>query len=301
MKKFLILLVFISTMSGYELGTIATASKTGMYYKLGIDISDLLKKYDINIKPISTGGSYENLDILNGHYIKNNNTFFAIVQKDAINYYNFLQYKTYEKSIYHKMPAVLSLGVEQIHIMTLEGNEYDFDQRKTFKVYCGTPDGGSCITAKYIEKAYGFDFVYVNSKFEKVYDKMKSGMVDLVINVIETPAAKFQDLQGVKLIDLPTNFVMEDMYTHSIIKKEDYKFLSEDIHAFAVPKVLVTNLSDSKYNPVIENLVKLIVLNKPLLEKEYGEYWKNIDFFYTKFKKMVPIAKKTLENIQKSQ
>lgn len=299
-KYVIILSIFYNFLFSYELGTIATASKGGMYYKLGSDISHLLKKYDIKLEPITTQGSYENLAILNGNYVQNKNTFFAIVQKDAISYYNYVQYKTHEKSIYHKLPAILSLGTEQIHILSLEENEYDFDKRKTFKVYCGEKEGGSCITARYIEKAYGFNFIYINSKAETVMEKMKSGMVDLMISVIEAPASKFKNLEGVKLIDLPTNFIMEDMYTHSQIKKEDYPFLSEDIHAFAVPKVLVTNLNEKKYAPIIESLVKIIILNKGLLEKEYGDYWGKIDFNYTKYKKISPYAKQVIEDIEKN-
>jgi hypothetical protein len=72
------------------------------------------------------------------------------------------------------------------------------------------------------------------------------------------------------------------------------------MHAFAVPKVLITNLADAKYAPIIENIVKIVVLNKKLLAQEYGAYWNNIDFFYYNFKKMSPYAQKTLEAIEKN-
>ena len=85
-----LLLIFIFTIFTYlnatNLGTIATGSKTGGYYKLGTDISMLLKNYGLKLKPIVSGGSYQNMETLNGVYVKNNNTFFAIVQKDAIPY-----------------------------------------------------------------------------------------------------------------------------------------------------------------------------------------------------------------------
>lgn len=297
MRFLVVVYLCYSTLLGYELGTVATASPNGMYYKLGSDISQLVSKYNIDLQVIQTEGSYQNMAILDGHFISDKNTFFAIVQKDVISYYNYIQYKNNNKTIYHTIPAVLSLGVEQIHIFTAEANEFDFENRKTFKVYCGGKESGSCVTARYIEKAYNFNFIYINSQFETVVDKIDSGMVDLIISVTQSPAKKFQDIQGLKLIDLPTNFVMEDMYTHATIKKEDYSFLSEDIHAFAVSKVLITNLSDRKYDPIIENLVKIIVLNKNLLIKEYGSYWEKIDFSYTNFKKMSPIAKETIESI----
>jgi TRAP-type uncharacterized transport system substrate-binding protein len=295
MKKLIFCLCFMATgMFGIEFGTLATASKTGMYYKLGQDISSLLKNYNINLTPIVTGGSYENMAILNGNFVENQDTFFAIVQKDVISYYNYLQFTNNSTSILDKIPAVLSLGIEQIHMITLQDTEYDYDQRKTFKIWCGDENGGTCVTAKYIEKAYNFNFVYVNAKRENRFDRLKDGTVDIVFSVIEAPASDFVDLKGFKLIDLPTNFIMEDMYTHSMITKKDYPWLEEDIHAFAVPKVLVTNLTEEKYNPIIENLTKIMILNKPYLAKTYGEYWNKIDFNYTAFKKMSKPAKEVI-------
>lgn len=288
------ILFLVSFVNAVEFGTLATASKTSKYYKLGGDISSLLKNYNINLKPIITGGSYENMSIMDGKFVEDQNTFFAIVQKDVISYYNYLQYTNNNVSILDKIPAVLSLGVEQIHLITLENTDYDYDQRKTFKVWCGDENGGSCVTAKYIEKAYNFNFIYVNAKKENRFDRLRDGTVDIVISVIEAPASDFADLKGLKLIDLPTNFIMEDMYTHSIITKKDYPWLSEDIHAFAVPRVLITNLTDEKYNPIIENFVKIMVLNKPYLAKTYGEYWNKIDFNYTAFKKISKVAKDTI-------
>ncbi len=296
MKKivFGMLLLWMSFANGTEFGTLATASKTGNYYKIGNNISALLKNYKINLQPIVTGGSFENMSILNGNFIENQNTFFAIVQKDVISYYNYLQYTENNVSILDKIPAVISLGVEQIHLITLENTEYDYDKRKAFKVWCGDENGGSCVTAKYIAKAYNFNFTYVNAKKENRFERLKDGTVDIVISVIEAPAGDFADMKGFKLIDFPTNFIMEDMYTHSVISKKDYPWLSEDIHAFAVPRVLITNLTDEKYNPIVENFTKILILNKPYLAKTYGDYWDKIDFSYTSFKKMAKPAKEVI-------
>jgi hypothetical protein len=176
----------------------------------------------------------------------------------------------------------------------LYDSEFDFERRKTYKVYCGEKESGSCITARYIEKAYDFKFIYINSKKENMFKKLEDGMVDMIISVTEAPAKSFENLEGVKLLDLPTNFVMEDMYIHSDITKENYSWMDEDIHAFAVSKVLVTNLSDKKYEPVIENLVKILILNKKYLAKKYGEHWDRVDFSYTNFKKISKAAKRVI-------
>ncbi len=295
MKIILLITIFLfNYANAIEFGTLATGTKSGMYYKLGSDISGLFKKYGINLKPIVTRGSYDNLSILNGHYVKNKNTFFAIVQKDAISYYNYIQYNKNKKSIINKIPAIISLGIEQIHILANINSDFDFEKRKTYKVFCGDMESGTCITTKYIEKAYNFKFIYVNSKEDTVLTKLKEGMIDLVFKVVEKPNSFFQHLEDVKFIDLPTNFIMEDMYVHSELTKEDYPWIDEDIHAFAVQKVLVTNLYEKKYAPIMANIANILTLNKTYLEKNYGKYWKNVDFSYTNFKKMSRASKKVI-------
>ncbi len=198
------ILFLVSFVNAVEFGTLATASKTGKYYKLGGDISSLLKNYNINLKPIITGGSYENMSIMDGKFVEDQNTFFAIVQKDVISYYNYLQYTNNNVSILDKIPAVLSLGVEQIHLITLENTDYDYDQRKTFKVWCGDENGGSCVTAKYIEKAYNFNFIYVNAKKENRFDRLRDGTFDIVISVIEAPA---KSLAGASITEITISTV----------------------------------------------------------------------------------------------
>jgi len=296
---FITLFTLLSYINATNLGTIATGSKAGGYYKIATDISNLLKNYGLSLTPIVSGGSYQNLETLNGVYVKNQNTFFAIAQKDAISYYNYIQFENNGKSIYSKIPVVLSLGIEQIHIYTLESSEYDFEKRKTYKVFCGSEQSGSCITAKYIERAYDFNFIYVNSKLENVINRLKDGSIDLAFKVIVAPATYFKEATELKFVDLPTNFIMEDMYSHSVLKRKDYPWIDEDIHAYAVPKVLVTNLHDKKYDPIIENLTKIIILNKRYLAKEYGEYWNDIDLLNMKFKKMSRPARDVILGLNK--
>ncbi|HIP56321.1 MAG TPA: hypothetical protein EYG97_04780 [Arcobacter sp.] len=293
---FITFTVLFTYMNAVNLGTIATGSKTGGYYKLGKDISMLLKEYDLDLEPITSGGSYQNLETLNGVFIKDNSTFFAIVQKDAISYYNYFQYKLYNKSIYSKIPVVVSLGIDQIHIFALEDSEFDFENRKTYKVHCGSEQSGSCITAKYIEKAYDYKFIYVNSKAENVVDKLKDGTIDIAFKVVASPANYFKDIRSIKFIDLPTNFIMEDMYVHSKITREDYPWINENIHAFAVPKVLITSLWQKEYDPIIANITKILISNKRYLEQRYGVEWKDVDFYEMNFKKMSKGSKDVLLN-----
>lgn len=299
MKIFLsIFFIYCMNTFAIEFGKIATSPKSDTYYKLGQDIEGLLQQYDINLVPMETLGSYENMEILDNDFLNNINTFFAIVQKDVISSYNNEQYLQTGKTVINKIPAILSLGVEQIHLFASEESEFDFESQKEYKVYCGFKESGSCVSAKYIEKAYDFNFTYMNYE-ENIFDKLKEGMIDIVVWVTESPSPIFKGLEGVKLLDLPTNFMMEDMYVHSVVEKESYTWNLEDVHVFGVPRVLVTNLRDKKYDVVLENLTKILIVNKKYLAKNFGKYWAKVDFSYTDFKKIAKPAKKViLQNLK---
>jgi len=293
---FTFFIIITSQINAYELGTIATGSKTGTYYKLANDISSILKEYDMKLEVINTGGSFENLDILNGNYIKNKNTFFAITQKDAISYYNYNQVSYGNKSIYQKLPSIISLGTEDIHILTSSSSDFDFEIKLDYNVYCGDYGSGSCITAKYIENAYNFNFTYINSKETTLLKKITDKKIDLYFKVTQKPASTLKDAKGLKIISLPDNLVMNKMYEKSMFTSKDYSWIDNDVSSYIVQKVLVSNLSLAKYEPVLNNIVKIIISNKNYLIKNHGDYWKNADFKYTNFKYMPDNIKTIIAN-----
>ena len=292
MKKLLLgsILLGYSAMA-IDLGNLATASKTGAYYQMGKDLTELLSQYNINLKPVNTDGSFENMSILDGHAVKHKNTYFAIVQKDSISYYNYTQRLNSGKSIFKKIPAILSLGTEQIHIFTAKDNNFNFKTRKSYKIYCGKRESGSCITAEYIEKAYNFDFKYVNTSSDNLEEKLKKGELDLFISVITAPAKKYENRKNVKLIELPNNLIMDTMYTTSTLNTNTYNWLDVPTKVFSVQKVLMTNLNKKKYEVVIDSIVKVILLKRDSLKEKNPKLWKDVDFSYMSYKYFSPISR----------
>jgi len=293
-KIFIISMLFTYNVFAINLGSIATASNNGVYYKMGKDISSILSPYKIQLKPVSTDGSFENISILDGHDVKHKNTYFAIVQKDAISYYNYTQRTSSGKNMYNKIPAVLSLGTEQIHIFTSKNNNFNFENRKTYKVYCGQSEGGSCISAEYIEKAYNFKFIYVNTKKETVEQKLQNGMLDLYISVISAPAKKYENMKNLKLVSLPTNLIMDTMYTHKNVNTSIYDWVDESIDMYSVPRVLITSLTDKQYDVVIDSIVKIILKNRNKLKIQYPDVWGNINYEYVSYKNFSKVSKEII-------
>ena len=296
---FLVLFTFFVNLEAYELGNLATASKTGKYYEIGQDIHDLFKKYDLTLTPLETTGSYENLSILDDKSRLVKNAFFAVVQKDAISYYSYLRFQETQKNIYTSLPAILSLGTEQIHILVKEDSEIDFDVPTSYNVYCGEETSGACVTAQYIKSAYNLDFQYIQESKAEVLNSIRKGTVDIAIVVQEAPISLLSEVKGVELLDMPTNFVMEDMYTSEEVTKVQYPWMKEDMHIYAVPRVLITNLEDEKYAPVIESMVKIMLLNQDYLVKEKSEYWEKVDFNYMDYKKFSNASRRVIESINK--
>jgi len=295
MKKLLLVIMLFGYLQAIDLGSIATASKTGTYYKLGKDISTILSEYNIKLTAINTEGSFENLSILDGHDVKHKKTFFAIVQKDALSYYNYTLRGSGEKRIYEKLPVILSLGTEQIHIFTSKNNNFNLEMKNNFKVYCGDSEGGSCISAQYIEKAYGYKFTYIKSNKLTAKEKVKNGSIDLYISVTQAPASKFEIIKDLKLLKLPKNSIMDTMYTKKTIDYNTYNWIEDDIEIYSVPKVLITSLYQEKYDVVIDSIVKVILLNKDKLEENYPIRWSNMNFKYMHYKNFSKISKKLID------
>lgn len=276
-----------------NIGTISIKDDNNLI-SMSKDIKNILKKYNINSKIQIEKDSLINIDKLINNQTNN---YFAIVNYDSILEYNSKNSKKYSRSIYRDIPVILTLGSEQIHIFTNENNEFDFDTKKKFKVYCGKKDSDSCISSKYIEKVYGFNFSYIKSSIKQIQNDLNNNKVELYISVKKAPYKAFISLKNIKMVDLPTNFNMEDIYLNSQLKMDTYPFLDDDIHIYTINQVLITNLKDKKYNSIIKNIVKIIMLNRNYLEKNNKNIWNDVNFQYVKYKKLSKIAKKTILEI----
>jgi len=292
-KVFLIILMLIIDLSAINIGVIHVKD-TNLTISMTNDISNLLEKYKIKLSIKKDKNSLNNVSKLINN---NNNDYFAVVNKDAISYYNANFRNSQNRSIYNKIPSILSLGTEQIHIFTNINNEYDFDLKKDFNVYCGEENSDSCISAKNIEKVYGFKFKYKRSNIKEISTDLQKAKIDLFISVKKAPYLPFEELTQIKLIDLPTNFNMERIYINSQLKSDEYSFMDDNMHIYSVNQVMITNLTQKQYKSLIKNIIKVIVLNQNYLIKKNPKIWKDIDFTYFRYKKFLKIAKITILKI----
>jgi len=286
-KIILFFALIIVQINAIELGTLVINKNENSSNVISKDIQNLLKQYNINLNIKTTNSSYDNIDLLLNNKSDN---YFSIVKKDSISNYNKLNNKNLNKSMYNQLPAILALGSSQIHIFKNINNEFDFETRKKYNVYCGDTKSDSCVAASNIQKAYDFEFKYIKLNNENIFEELKN-KIDLYFFVARSSQNKHQDIKNISLVDLPTNFPLEEMYINTSISKDDYKFLDDSIHSLSSSSVLITNLKDDKYSKLIQNIVKIIMLNKNYLISKNNKIWTEIDFEYFKFKKFSKISK----------
>ena len=262
--KYLLATLFIATtlFGKSNFGAIATGSTTGTYIQIGKELSNIFRKYSSTLEVIPTKGSKSNLDALTGknEYAR---AKWAIVQSDALDYYNFLHFKRTKKDVTGLIKTILPMYSEHIHMFVKKGNENKISFKKGSEIIVGVPSktSGANITANLIENAYGvtFSFRYVN--YQKAIHYLKKDKLDIYLDVISLPAQKYANLEGISLLELPQNQLMNKKYIRSEFNKSTYSWLDKTVLGYKVPSVLVTNRVDKKYNQVVGVFVKIILNN----------------------------------------
>lgn len=298
LKYFIIIaLIAISLFAKSNFGAIATGSNTGTYIQLGKDISNLLRNYNSYLEVIPTKGSIENLDALAGKNDKLR-AKWGIVQNDALSYYEFLHFKRTKQDITDAIKVVLPLYNEDIHIFAKKNKNISFEKGSTLKVGIPSKVSGSKITARMIEKAYGITFQYRYINYQTGLSYLKKDKLDIYIDVISLPAKKYENIRGIKLVQLPQNDNMNKKYIASRITNKDYKWQEKSVSGYQVPSVIVTNRVEKKYNQTVGVFLKILLKNYSNLIKN-GHYKWN-EAYNNRFNAMNNMHPVSLKILQKN-
>ncbi len=293
-----IMVVFILAASLFarsNFEAIATGSKTGTYIQIGKDLSTVFKKYNADLEVIPTKGSKENLDALTGKNEKTN-AKWAIVQSDALDYYNFLHFKATKHDVIDLIKPILPMYNEHIHLFVKKGKKINLKKGSQFIVGVPSKTSGSNITANLIENAYGVTFGYRFINYNKAMQYLKNGKIDIYMDVISLPATKYEKLEGISLLELPQNKIMDNKYIRTKFNKSTYKWLDKTISGYKVPNVIVTNRVDKKYNQAVEIFLKIILKNyKWLIQNGHPKWQEAYNNRTLKLKNMHPVAYRILQ------
>lgn len=291
-------MIVIGTLVYGEIGLIS-GSKTGNYIKIANDIKDVMGKEHIQIK-VYEGNSMENIKGI----LKDKKYQFAIVQSDALNYYDREVYqkkkeeeakKTQSKSkkayllkaqLSDEIKMIFPLYNEEIHIAVSKKSAInsvaDLEGKRV-----NMSSSGSWVTGQNIKNEIGIEWIEDRSKDRgDAMERLINGDLDAIIYVSGKPTDDFvwkkEISKYVKLLSYES-----DMYTPTVISSKDYDWVDGEVKSSAVKAILVTyNYTEAKakkyprFKEYIENIKNIsTVVNKhlPYLIKNKHKKWSEIN------------------------
>ncbi|MFN3411774.1 MAG: TAXI family TRAP transporter solute-binding subunit [Exilispira sp.] len=251
---------------------IGTGGTAGTYYPLGGAIAEILnsKLSNVNATAVSTGGSVANINML-----KENSVQIAFVQNDVAYYaYNGIEF--FEGKKFTAMKALCSLYPETVQIVTLanKGIKTIYDL-KGKRVAVGAAGSGVEVNARQILAAAGLTYKDISVQYLSFADAangLRDGTLDVAFLTAGLPTAAVRDIASQKdimLVKIPDNIVKDLMskypfYIKTVIPKDTYPKVSEDVQSLAVLAMLVVR--DDMTDDLAYSIVKAIFENLQRLE-----------------------------------
>lgn len=277
LKNILYALLLLGTSLYGEIGIIS-GSKTGTYIKIAHDIAYVMGKEHIKVK-VYEGNSLENIKGVLG----NKKYQFAIVQSDALNYYDREIYKKGKLSDEIKM--LFPLYNEEIHIVVNKKSKInsvaDLEGKRV-----NMSTSGSWVTGQNIKNEVGINWIEDRESNRTVaFKELLNNKLDAIIYVSGKPTGDFvwkkEISKYIKLIPYES-----DMYTPTIISSKDYDWVEGEVKSSAVKSILVTyNYTEEKakkyprfreYIQNIKNIALIVNNNLTYLREHRHPKWKEI-------------------------
>ncbi len=154
------LIILVGTVQQARAGTvrlsIATAGTTGVFYTYGGALASLISRYvpDVEVTAEATGGSVENMRLLN-----NKQADLATTSADVVYqcYYDYKNSKYFKDQI--KVEALFNMYNQPHHIIALaDGGVKSIADMKGKRVVVGSPGSGTEVKTKMILKAMGLTY-----------------------------------------------------------------------------------------------------------------------------------------------
>lgn len=236
-------------------------SKDGTYYRLGTALAREAKEQGLNVQPLPSFGSVENLYLV------------ALGQADAA----FVQLDLL-KNGRHELAAsavdiLAPLFLEEVHLVTKTGaNISTLSDLKGKRVHLGRHGGGTAFTAEALMSAAG---IIVSADCEARYGPSSQSLIDLAAGEIDAawvvagaPLGAFKDIppnlveaDQLSLIPLSGSLVDQALtkmpgYRSGRVSAETYVWLKEAVKTVAVPCVLITSkkLSEADRGLLLKSL-----------------------------------------------
>lgn len=231
-------------------------SEAGTYIKIANDIK-AINNADMKIQ-VYPGGSLINIKKV----LYDKDAQFAIVQNDALIYYNHYIYDR----LRDKINMILPLYNEEIHLIVRKGANIDHaSDLNGKKVNMDKKESGCWVTATVIKDQLNLDWIEFNYPPAEAMEKLLHNEIDAFIYVCGKPAPVLQKLKEdasthIKLIPLK----LEQGYIPSLIEGGTYLWQKNDIETMATKSILITyhyneaHNSPQRYKIYVKNIRTMI-------------------------------------------
>ncbi len=261
-----------------EMG-IMTGSDKGTYYQFGLNLQQLVKPSNIDLKVYTSKGSIENIFAV----YQRPRTQMGIVQADVLAFVARVQTDPVLKRIAKKTKMIFPLYNEEVHILGRRGIT-DFDDLTDKRVAIGREGSGNYLTARLLFKVSEIqpkEMVPIDT--QDALAELKAGRIDAMFYVAGHPVKLFTEdvteADGLALIPIFNKNILE-FYPGSEIPGKTYSWQQDPVSTVAVKAVLVSfnfrgiNCEDvGRFAQVVSN-------SMDWLKKNGHPKWKVVDLDY---------------------
>lgn len=261
-----------------EMG-IMTGSDKGTYYQFGLNLQQLVKPSDIDLKVYTSKGSVENIFAV----YQRPRTQMGIVQADVLAFVARVQTDPALKRIAKKTKMIFPLYNEEVHILGRRGIT-DFDDLTDKRVAIGREGSGNYLTARLLFKVSEIqpkEMVPIDT--QDALAELKAGRIDAMFYVAGHPVKLFTEgvteADGLALIPIFNKNVLE-FYPGTEIPGMTYSWQQAPISTVAVKAVLVSFDFRGANCENVGKFAQIVSNNTDWLKKNGHPKWKVVDLDY---------------------
>jgi hypothetical protein len=256
-----------------------TGSDRGTYYQFGLNLQQLVRPRDIDLKVYTSKGSVENIFAV----YQRPRTQMGIVQADVLAFVARVQTDPVLQRIAKKTKMIFPLYNEEVHILGRHGIT-DFDDLTDKRVAIGREGSGNYLTARLLFKVSDIqpkEMVPIDT--QEALEQLKAGRIDAMFYVAGHPVKLFTEgvteTDGLALIPIFNKNILE-FYPGTEIPAKTYSWQQDPISTIAVKAVLVSFDFRGINCDYVGRFAQILSNNMDWLKKNGHPKWNVVDLNY---------------------
>jgi TRAP transporter TAXI family solute receptor len=258
---------------------IITGSDKGTYYQFGLNLQQLMKRSDIDLKVYTSKGSIENVYAV----YKRPGVQIGVVQADALAFISRVETDATLIRIAKKVKLVFPLYNEEVHLLGRR-DIADFDDLTGKRVAVGREGSGTYLTARLLLKVSEVqpqEMVFIDT--DEALAALKAGRIDAMFYVAGYPVKLLSegvaDADGLALIPITNKSILE-FYPGAEIPARTYAWQPAPVNTVAVKASLVSYDYRRRDCDNVGKFAETLASNLDWLRKNGHPKWKAVDLDY---------------------